>query len=170
VDLGESSFVDEFFNGLQVGSSESDVRLDKSEHLLGGSIESDKDCIVDLTKSKELEDLFGSWINTIDTSDSNNNGNLGFRFTEESSTLFGNTSLFDQMTITSLIFIKIFFSSSEDDFSRLFSSSHGNLFGGFDVSVTFTFGCDHFAKSFRNWGTGGLLFTGIINNGCGLVL
>ena len=69
VDLAVSTFVDELADGLQVRVAIGDVGIDDCEHLLRGLGESDKDTIVDLQESKELEDLPRLGSDLVDTLD-----------------------------------------------------------------------------------------------------
>ena len=67
LDLAVSTLVDQFANGLQVGVSIGDVRLDDLEHFQGSFCQANKDTVVDLKESEELKDFawFGS--NLVDT-------------------------------------------------------------------------------------------------------
>jgi hypothetical protein len=67
VDLSVSTLVDELTDGLQVGVSVGDPWLDNLEHLQGGLGHADKNTIVDLEETEELEDLAGLWCNLVDT-------------------------------------------------------------------------------------------------------
>jgi hypothetical protein len=57
VDFGVSPLVDQFSDCLQVNLAVGDVWLNKLEHLLGSLGDSDKDTVVDLEETEELEDL-----------------------------------------------------------------------------------------------------------------
>ena len=67
VDLSVSALVDEFTDGLQVGVSVGDPWLDDLEHLQGGLGHANKNTVVDLEKTEELEDLARLWCNLVDT-------------------------------------------------------------------------------------------------------
>ena len=67
LDLSVSTLVDELADGLQVGVSVSDPWLDNLEHLEGGLGHADKDTIVDLKETEELENLAGLWCDLVDT-------------------------------------------------------------------------------------------------------
>ena len=54
VDLGVSSLVNQFSDGLQVDFTVGDVWVDELQHLGGGLGHSDEDTVVDLQKSEEL--------------------------------------------------------------------------------------------------------------------
>ena len=59
VDLGVSTLVHQFTDSLEVGLSVRDIWLDELEHVLGGLGHSDKDTVVDLEETEELEDFAG---------------------------------------------------------------------------------------------------------------
>jgi hypothetical protein len=59
VDLAVSALVDELLYRLEVGVTVSDPRLDNLDHLRRRLGDLDKDAVVDLEKTQELEDLAG---------------------------------------------------------------------------------------------------------------
>ena len=59
VGLGVSALVDELTDGLEVRLAVGDVRLNEGEHLLGGLGHADKDTVVDLEETEELQDFLG---------------------------------------------------------------------------------------------------------------
>jgi len=67
LNLSVSTLVDELTDGLQVGVSISDPWLDNLEHFKGGLGHANKDTIVDLKETEELENLAGLWCNLVDT-------------------------------------------------------------------------------------------------------
>jgi hypothetical protein len=67
VDLAISTLVDELTYGLEVGVTVSDIWVDNGQHLLGSLGQLDKDTIVDLEESKELENLARLGSNLVDT-------------------------------------------------------------------------------------------------------
>jgi hypothetical protein len=67
VDLSVSTLVDELTNSFEVGVSVSNPWLDDLEHLEGSLGHADKDPIVDLEETEELEDLARLWCNLVDT-------------------------------------------------------------------------------------------------------
>jgi hypothetical protein len=58
------------------------VWLDELEHLEVGLVDTDESSIVDLSESEELKDSANLWGNTIDTSDSDNDGQFRLRVQE----------------------------------------------------------------------------------------
>jgi hypothetical protein len=69
VDLSVTTLVDELTDGLQVGVTVCDERLDDLQHLGGGLGEPDEDAIVDLEKTEELEGLALLGVDLVDTAD-----------------------------------------------------------------------------------------------------
>jgi hypothetical protein len=67
VNLSVSALVDELTGGLKVGVSVGDPWLDDLEHLKGGLGHANKNTVVDLEKSEELEDLARLWCDLINT-------------------------------------------------------------------------------------------------------
>jgi len=76
VNLGISTLVDQLTDGLQVGITVGNVRLDQLEHLRGSLVKTDKDTVVDLQKTQKLENLTGLGGNVVDTTDTNNEDKL----------------------------------------------------------------------------------------------
>jgi hypothetical protein len=67
VDLSISSLVDKLANRLQVGVSVCDPWLNDLKHFKGGFGHANKDTVVDLEETKELENLAGLWCDLVDT-------------------------------------------------------------------------------------------------------
>lgn len=67
VDFTISTLVDELANCLQVWVTVGNPWLDDLEHLQGGFGHTNKDTVVDLKKSEELENLAGLWCDLVDT-------------------------------------------------------------------------------------------------------
>jgi hypothetical protein len=67
VDLSISTLVDELTDGLQVGVSVGNPRLDNLQHLEGGLGHANEDTIVDLEKTEKLENLAGLRSDLVDT-------------------------------------------------------------------------------------------------------
>lgn len=77
VNLTETSLVDELLDGFPGWVSKSDVRLDLSDQVGSGLVDSDEGSVVELSKSKESEDSDGSGVKFVDTSDSDDECELG---------------------------------------------------------------------------------------------
>jgi hypothetical protein len=67
VDLSVTALVDELTDGLEVGVTVGNVRVDDGKHLRGGLVQADEDTVVDLEKTQQLEDLAGLGGNLVDT-------------------------------------------------------------------------------------------------------
>jgi len=128
VNLSVSSLVDQRFDGLEVGISEGDVRFNALQHVQSGSSQSNEDTIVDLSQSQKLQDL--SWLRsqTVDTSNSDDKGELGFWFNKEVSSFLSLSSGSDEGSFSSSVFLDVLFGSLEDHLSVGFSGlSDGGL-------------------------------------------
>jgi len=151
VGFDESSLVNKLSNSFEIGSSISDIRFNKFEHLQSGTIESDKSCVVNLSESQKLQDLSRFGIDSIDTSNSDDNGKFGFRFNKEVTTRSCFSSEFDERSFLVSVFLHISLSSFENDTplssSLLFVI---NVFLGF-LGHHFFSGLSLFQKSFRDW-------------------
>jgi len=67
VDLSISALVDELADALEVGVSVGNPWLDDLEHLKSGLGHANKDTVVDLEQTEELENLAGLWCDLVDT-------------------------------------------------------------------------------------------------------
>lgn len=67
VNLAVSALVNELPDGLEVRIAVGDVRLDDLQHFVGGFCKTDEDAVVDLEKTKKLEDLAGFGSDFVDT-------------------------------------------------------------------------------------------------------
>jgi len=77
VDLAVSTLVDELTDGLEVGVTPRDVWLDNDQHLEDGLGQADKDTVVDLEETEELESLALLGVDLVDTLDADDEGELG---------------------------------------------------------------------------------------------
>lgn len=67
VDLAISSLVDELGDGLSGWVTEGDVWLNNTDHVPGGLVKLDKNTVVELSKSEELQDLLWLGSKLVDT-------------------------------------------------------------------------------------------------------
>lgn len=132
VDLSISSLVDELTDGLEVGITVGDVRVDDCQHLLCGLGQSDEDTIVDLKESEKLEDL--SWLgcHLVDTLDSDDKDKLVLLLHIERSLLSAQSSKSDLLTFLVAVLLDVGFGSLEDDASLLLVG----LLSFFDVGIS----------------------------------
>ena len=103
------TLVDEFPDGSEVGVAVSDVRLDQTEHVGGGSVHSDKDAVVQLSESEQSQDLPHLGADTDDTSDSDDEDNLRLGGDVQVPVLLGLSSVVDQLSLG--VFVLLFVGS-----------------------------------------------------------
>ena len=115
VDLTISTLVDELANGLQVGLTVGDVRVDELEHLGGGLGQTNKDTVVDLEKTQQLHDLAGLGGNVVDTLDTDNEGKLGLGGNVEVTGGLGLTTETDLITLLGAVLADVLISTLEDN-------------------------------------------------------
>jgi len=75
--LSETTLVDQFLDGLEVGLSVCDVRSNNAEHLKRSRVNLDENSVVDSAKTQKLEDLAGLGVNSVDTTNADNKVDLG---------------------------------------------------------------------------------------------
>lgn len=115
VDLGVTTLVDEVTDGLEVGGTVGDVRLDELEHLRGGLGQSDEDTVVDLEETEELQDLAGLGGNVVDTAETDNEDNLGLAGNVELAVGLGGTTETDLLTLGSAVLLGVLLGALEDN-------------------------------------------------------
>ena len=76
VNLSISTLVDQTTDGLQVGITVGNIRLDQLKHLRGSLVKTNKDTIVDLQKTQKLKNLTRLRSNVVDTTNTNNKDKL----------------------------------------------------------------------------------------------
>jgi len=76
--LSVSALVDEFADGLEVGIAPGDVRIRDSQHTQRRLVQLNKGGVVDLTESKQLQNLSDSGVKTVDTPYSHDDRELRF--------------------------------------------------------------------------------------------
>jgi hypothetical protein len=113
-DLGISTLVDQFTDGLQVGSTVSNIGLNQLEHFRGSLVQADKDTVVDLQKTQELENLTGLGSNVVDTTDTDNKDQLFLSGNVVVTVGLGLTTESDFLTFGSLVFSVILGSTLEE--------------------------------------------------------
>ena len=119
VDLSVTALVDKLADGLQVGVSVSDERLDDLQHLAGGLGEADEDTVVDLEKTEELEGLALLGVNLVDTLDADNEGKLGLGRDVERTLLLGDTLEADLLALCITVLLDVGLGALEDDLALL---------------------------------------------------
>ena len=113
LNLGISTLVDQFTNGLQVGGTVSDIGLNELEHFRGSLVQADKDTIVDLQQTQELKHLTRLGGNVVDTTDTDNKDQLFLGRNIVVTVGFGLATKSDFLTFSSLVFSMVFGSTLE---------------------------------------------------------
>jgi len=113
-DLQESSLVNQMSNSFEIGRSISNVWLHEFEHSKGGPVYSYEGGIVDLFQTQKLQDFPRLWIDSINTSDADDNGEFGLSLKVEVSSGARLTFKANQGSLFISIFFHISLSSLED--------------------------------------------------------
>jgi len=116
-DLGVTSLVDELLDGLEVGLTVGDVWFDETKHLLGSLGDPDKDTVVDLEQSEELEDLSGLGGDLGDTLDPDDEVDLGLGRDVEVTSLPGLPLQPDLLPLLVSVLLNVLVGTLEDDLS-----------------------------------------------------
>ena len=137
VNLSISTLVDELADCLQVGVSVGNPWLDDLQHLKCGLGHANEDTVVDLEKTKELENLSGLWCNLVDTVttliyrtcewevfdslplDTDNENQLLLSWDIEGTILLRQTGKTDLLTLRITVLLHILFGTLEDDTALL---------------------------------------------------
>jgi hypothetical protein len=114
VDLSVSALVHKLLDALEVGVTVGDPRLNNLNHLRGCLGHADKDTVVDLEKTEELEDLAGLGGNLVDTLDADEEDQLGLSRDVEGTILLGGTGETNLLTLTLAIFLDVGLGALED--------------------------------------------------------
>lgn len=136
VDLSVSTLVDELLDGLQVGVTVGDPRLNNLEHLSGGLGDLDEDTVVDLEETEELEDLAGLGGNLVDTLDADNEHQLALSGDVGSIVLLGGAGETDLLTLSIAVLLDVLLSTLEDDTTFLLVGGLLLLDGGRALSAS----------------------------------
>jgi len=75
--LSVAALVDELADRLEVGVTPGDVGIGDAQHAQRRLIQLHEGRVVDLTQTEELQHLSDSWVKSVDTSDSHDDGQLG---------------------------------------------------------------------------------------------
>ena len=96
-----------------------DVWLHNTQHVDRGLVDLDEDTSVDLTKTKQLQDLLGLWCHTVDTTDTHDKHNLSLRSHIEVALILGLTTKIDLRSLQLTIFANILLGTLEDHLAGL---------------------------------------------------
>lgn len=140
VNLSVSSLVDKTTNIITGWVTVSDVWLDKSDHIDGGTVELNKHSIVELSQTEKLHDLLLLWWELVDTSGSDDEGDLGLSINEEVTVLLGCSLGVNKILVLLLILSGVLFgiigSSLSGSCTILFGGSTGISTGLKELGVS----------------------------------
>jgi len=135
INFSVSSLVDQVRDNLSGWVAEGDERLDLLEHVEGGSVDSDEDGVVELSKSEQLEDLSDLRSVIVDTSNSDHKGDFSFSWDKERVFRPGLSSFGDQALFLFLVGLVVLFTSL-----LVFSLSGSESFGSLGEESLSAFG------------------------------
>lgn len=119
VDLAVTALVDELTDGLEVGVTVGNVGVDDGEHLGSSLVQADKDTVVDLEKTQQLQDLAGLGSNLVDTFDTDNKDQLGLIRNVEGSGLAALAGKADLLALCIAVLLDVGLGTLEDDTTLL---------------------------------------------------
>jgi hypothetical protein len=123
VDLSVTTLVDKLLDGLQVGVTVGDPRLNNLEHLSDGLGDLDEDTVVDLEETEELEDLAGLGRHLVDTLDTDDEDQVGLGGDVGRVLRLGNAVKTDLLTLSIAVLLNVLLSTLEDDLTLLLVGS-----------------------------------------------
>jgi hypothetical protein len=115
LNLGESTLVDELLDGLKVGVTVGDVRLNQVQHLHHGLGKLNKNGAVDLAETEELQDLLDLGADLVDTADTDNQGKLGLRLNKEGVVVLSGTAELNEGLLLGAVLLDVLLGTLEDD-------------------------------------------------------
>ncbi len=119
VDLSVTTLVDKLADSLEVWVTVGDPWLDDLQHLEGSLGHTNKDTVVDLEKTKELEDLAWLWSNLVDTLDTDNKDKLVLSCNIVRTLLLGEALKTDLLALLVAVLLDVLLSTLEDDTTLL---------------------------------------------------
>ena len=111
--------VDEFANGLLVGVTVGNERLDNLQHLQGGLGELNEDTVVDLQQTEQLQSLALLRINLVDTLDADDESKLVLLGHVKLILLLGLALQTDLLAVGIAVLLDVLLSTLEDDLALL---------------------------------------------------
>lgn len=122
VNLTVTTLVKKLANSRLAGVTISDVRLNQTKKLLSGLGNSDENTVVNLQKSEKLKSLSGLRSNLVDTLNTDNEDQLGFRSNVDRTLSLSSTLLLNDSTLSIVVLLLISSSLLEDNLSLLLVS------------------------------------------------
>jgi hypothetical protein len=117
--LGETTLVDEVVDRLHVGVAPGDVGIDDAEHLQSRLVQLDEHAVVDLAQAEQLHDLAGSGVDLVDTSDADDERQLGLGRHVEVANLDRFAIEADQFALLLAVLLDVLLSPLEDSLMLL---------------------------------------------------
>lgn len=111
--------VDEFANGLLVGVTVGNERLDDLQHLQSSLSELDEDTVVYLQQTEQLQSLALLGINLVDTLDADDEGELGLSGDEEGAIALGLALGIDDVALGLDVLLVVLLGALEDGLALL---------------------------------------------------
>jgi len=96
VDLDCTTLVDQLLHGVDGWVAPGDEWIADSKHLDAGLVQANKHAVSNLSESKKLERLLWLWAQLVDTTDSDDHGQLGLIWDVEVASLLSSGRLVDQ--------------------------------------------------------------------------
>jgi len=112
--LAESAFVDKFADRLEVGVTPGDVGIGDTQHAQRRLVQLDERRVVDLTQTQQLEDLSDSGMESVDTTNSHHDGQLGLGGHVEVAVLARITSQPNLLQLSSFVLLGVSLGLLED--------------------------------------------------------
>jgi hypothetical protein len=117
VHFTETTLVDEVVDGFQARLAVGYVRLDETQHCHGRVVDLHEGGIVDLTQTKELQDLLGLGRNAHDTADAHDEKNLGHVLYKVVAGVLSLTAGTDKSFFIRAVLIRVFLGTLENFFA-----------------------------------------------------
>lgn len=140
VNLSVTSSVDELLDGGSGGVAVGNQGFNVSNHVHGGLVQSYENTVVELAESEKLQDLLLFGGELVDTTDSDNKGDLGLTFNEEVASFFGCSLCVDECFVSCCVLFGVLFSVGSLGLScfsaLLLCRVTGSLVGGQDLCIT----------------------------------
>jgi len=114
VNLGKSTFVNQFTDCFQIRISPGNVGFANSEHVNGSLIQLNENSVVDLTKSEKLQSLSYLGMNLVDTPNPDNKSQFGFSWNVIISLITCLSGQTDFIALLSAVLLHVLFRSLED--------------------------------------------------------
>ena len=119
-DLGVATSVEDLADGFEGWLTICDVWLNDLEGVQSGLVDADKDCVVDLSEAEQVEDGSDLWRSGLETSQTNDEEELGLGWDDESALLGGFSDGFVVGSFNRGVFLVVLFNSLECVLDELF--------------------------------------------------